>query len=31
MVWGTISGKGLGDLVKIDRIMDKKPYHILFL
>jgi hypothetical protein len=27
MVWGSISGTGLGGLVKIDGIMDKKVYH----
>ena len=27
MVWGSISGTGLGSLVKIDGIMDKKVYH----
>ena len=27
MVWGSISGGGVGDLVKIEGIMDKKVYH----
>ena len=27
MVWGSISGGGVGDLVKIGGIMDKKVYH----
>ena len=31
MVSGYISKKGLGDLVKIDRIMDKKAYHIILV
>ena len=27
MVWGSISGRGVGDLVKIGGIMDKMVYH----
>ena len=27
MVWASISGRGVGDLVKIGGIMDKKVYH----
>ena len=27
MVWGSILGGGVGDLVKIEGIMDKKVYH----
>ena len=29
MVWGSITGKRLGDLVKIDGIMDKVYHNIL--
>ena len=27
MVWGSISGRGVGDLVKIGETMDKKVYY----